>query len=415
MSDGVKKSDFFKVTVVEEVFRSFRWVEPLGAEKVPLLASRGRVLASDVGAVADMPHFNRSVMDGYAVRAADTFGCSESQPSYLSCRGTVEMGSSTEGRLLLPGEALRISTGGMLPPGADAVVMWEVTREEEDLLEVWRPVAPGENVARAGEDVRKGETVLEKGRLLRPADVGLLAGLGFEDVSVYRRPKVTVISTGDELVAPGENPGPGRIRNVNQYSLGSWIGHFGAEPLLLGIVPDDFEQIRARAAEGLEKSDMVLISGGSSAGTRDLTRKVVEDLGNPGLLFHGLAIRPGKPTVIGASGGRPVFGLPGHPVSAMVVFLVLVRPVLYRLLGLADGSGLTRIPARLGDNLSSQPGREDYYQVRLSRGGDGLVAEPVFRKSGLVSAMVRGVGMVRVPSESEGLEAGERVEVEVYS
>ena len=415
MSNGERKSNFFKVTAVAEVFRSFDWVEPLGTEKVPLLESRGRVLATDVSAAADMPHFDRAVMDGYAVRAADTFGCSESQPSYLSCRGTVEMGNSTEGRPLLPGEAHRISTGGMLPPGSDAVVMWEVTREEEDLLEVWRSVAPGENVAHAGDDVKKGETVLEKGRLLRPADVGLLAGLGFEEVSLYRRPKVAVLSTGDELVAPGVNPGPGRIRNVNQYSLGAWIGHSGAEPLLLGIVPDDYEQIRARAAEGLEKGDMVLISGGSSAGTRDLTRKVVEDLGNPGLLFHGLAIRPGKPTVIGASGHRPVFGLPGHPVSAMVIFLVLVRPVLNRMLGLVDGNGLTRIPARLGDNLPSQTGREDYYQVRLSREGDDFVAEPVFRKSGLVSAMVRGVGMVRVPPEKEGLEVGERVEVEVYS
>jgi molybdopterin molybdotransferase len=415
MSDGLRKSDFFKVTPAAEVFRSFHWVKPLGAEKVPLLESRGRVLATDVGAVADMPHFDRAVMDGYAVRAADTFGCSESQPSYLTCRGSVEMGSSTEGRLLLSGEALRISTGGMLPPGADAVVMWEVAREEEDLVEVWRSVAPGENVARAGEDVRGGETVLKKGRLLRPADVGLLAGMGFEEVSVCRRPKVAVLSTGDELVAPGENPGPGRIRNVNQYSLGAWIGHSGAEPLLLGIVPDNLEQIRARTTEGLGEGDMVLISGGSSAGTRDLTRKVVEGLGNPGLLFHGLAIRPGKPTVIGASEGRPVFGLPGHPVSAMVIFLVVVRPVLNRMLGLADGSGLTRIPARLGDNLPSQTGREDFYQVRLAREDDGLVAEPVFRKSGLVSAMVRGVGMVRVPPESEGLEEGEQVDVEVYS
>ena len=223
------------------------------------------------------------------------------------------------------------------------------------------------------------------------------------------------MGAGDELVSPGENPGPGRIRNVNQYSLGSWVGHFGAEPLLLGIVPDDLAQIQARVAEGLEKSDMMLISGGSSAGTRDHTRKVVEDLGDPGLLFHGLAIRPGKPTVIGATGGRPVFGLPGHPVSAMVILLVLVRPVLNRMLGLAEVNGLTRIPARLADNLPSQSGREDYYQVRLSREGDDFVAEPVFRKSGLVSAMVRGVGMVRVPPEKEGLEAGERVDVEVYS
>jgi molybdopterin molybdotransferase len=302
----------------------------------------------------------------------------------------------------------------MIPPESDAVVMWEYTREEGDLVEVFRPAAPGENIARRGEDVREGDEILKAGRLLRPQDVGLLSALGYGEVPVRRRPRVAVVSTGDELVEPSEIPGPGRIRNVNQYSLGAWITRCGGEPLLLGLVGDDLEAIKALVARGLERADMVLISGGSSAGMRDLTKEVVASAGEPGLLHHGLAIRPGKPTVVGASGSRPIFGLPGHPVSAMVIFLVLVRPVLNLLRGLGEGEGVLGVPARLSDNLPSQAGREDFCQVRLLRGKDGLTAEPVFRKSGLVTAMVRGDGMVRVPPECEGLEAGEEVEVEVY-
>jgi molybdopterin molybdotransferase len=409
-----KASEFFEVAGTADVLRLFEGIEPLGRETVPLTEGLGRVLAADASATADIPHFNRSVMDGYAVRAADTFGCSESQPSYLTCDGTVEMGRPPE-KAVRPGKTQRISTGGMLPGGSDAVVMWEYTREENDLVEVFRPVAPGENVARAGEDLRRGEAVLKAGRRLRPPDVGLLSALGYPEVEVRSRPRVAVVSTGDELVGPGDAPGPAQIRNVNQYSLGAWIERIGAEPLLLGLVQDDLSAISARVGEGLERADVVLISGGSSAGTRDLTRKVIEGVGDPGLLCHGLAVRPGKPTVVGARGSQPVFGLPGHPVSAMVIFLVLVRPVLNMLQGLDGEAGVLLVPARLGDNLPSQAGREDYYQVRLERRLEGLTAWPIFKKSGLVTAMVQGDGMVRVPSDREGLETGEGVDVEVFS
>jgi molybdopterin molybdotransferase len=406
--------DFFKVAVTADVLAAFRGIDALEKEEVPFKNALGRVLAEDVVAGSDLPPFHRAVMDGYAVRASDTYGCSESQPAYLTCGGTVEMGSAAGGGPP-QGGTLRISTGGMMPSNADAVVMWEYAREEGGVVEVTRPVAPGENMVRAGEDVREGETVLEKGRRLRPADIGLLAGLGRLSVPAVRPPKVAVLSTGDELVGPDEDPGPGMIRNVNQYSLGAWIQRCGGDPHLLGLVPDDLEKIRAGVTEGLSRSDMVLISGGSSAGTRDLTREVVETCGDPGLLFHGLAVRPGKPTVVGRSGRRPVFGLPGHPVSAMVVFLILVRPILNRMLGREDDAGLRKAYARLADNLPSQAGREDFYQVRLSRDEGGLRAHPVFRKSGLVISMVKGEGMVRVPIEREGLETGEEVTVEIYS
>jgi molybdopterin molybdotransferase len=397
-----------------EVLEAFSWVRPGESEAVPILEALGRPLAREVIAAVDIPHFTRAAMDGYAVAAADTFGASESQPAYLTVRGGVAMGAPPEGRVG-PGETLRIATGGMLPYGADAVVMWEHTRESGDVLEVSRPVAPGEHIVTVGEDVREGEHVLSRGRVLRPADIGLLAGLGITRIEVARRPRVAVISTGDELVAPEEQPGPGQVRNVNQYSLGAWVRQVGGEPLLLGRVRDDADEILARVREAVAQADAVLISGGSSAGARDLTRAVVESLGDPGLLFHGLAVRPGKPTVVGAHRGVPVFGLPGHPISAMVIFLVLVRPLLERMLGIPPGEAGLRVPARLADNLPSQAGREDYYQVTLRTAAGGMEAVPVFRKSGLVTAMVRGRGMVRVPPEREGLEAGELVEVDILA
>ena len=354
-------------------------------------------------------------MDGYAVAAADTFGASESQPAYLTVRGGVAMGAAPEERVG-PGDALRIATGGMLPHGADAVVMWEHTRESGDVLEVNRPVAPGEHIVTVGEDVREGETVLTAGHVLRPADVGLLAGLGVTAVAVARRPRVAIISTGDELVGPEEEPGPGR-RSATSISTPSAPGcatSAASRCCSAGSATTPTKSWRWCGARSTG-ADLVLISGGSSAGARDLTRAVVESLGEPGLLFHGIAVRPGKPTVVGAHRGVPVFGLPGHPISAMVIFLVLVRPLLERLLGIPPGEGGVKVLARLTDNLPSQAGREDYYQVALRPAAGGMEAVPVFRKSGLVTAMVRGRGMVRVAPEREGLEAGELVEVDLLA
>ncbi len=414
MNERSGTTGFFQVAGTREILEAFSWLGPRVPERVALLDALGRALAREVIAAIDIPHFTRAAMDGYAVVAADTFGASESQPAYLDLRGGVAMGSPPEARLQ-GGAAMRIATGGMLPHGADAVVMWEQTRESGELLEVFRPVAPGEHVVTVGEDVRDGERVLPAGRILRPADIGLLAGLGVTVVDVARRPRVAILSTGDELVAPEEVPGPGQIRNVNQYSLGAWVRQCGGEPALLGRVPDDAERILELVRQGAGSADLVLISGGSSAGARDLTRAVVERLGEPGLLFHGIAVRPGKPTVVGAHRGVPVFGLPGHPISAMVIFLVLVRPLLERMLGIPAGEAGLAVLARLSDNLPSQAGREDYYQVNLRPGAAGMEAVPVFRKSGLVTAMVRGRGMVRVAAEREGLEAGELVEVQVFA
>lgn len=414
MSERSGTTGFFQVAGTREVLEAFSWVRPGEPETVPIMDALGRPLARDVVATLAIPHFTRSAMDGFAVAAADTFGASESQPAYLTVRGSVPMGAAPEGKVGA-GDALRIATGGMLPHGADAVVMWEHTRETGDLLEVHRPVAPGEHVVTVGEDVREGERVLPAGRILRPADIGLLAGLGHERVAVARRPRVAIVSTGDELVGPDEVPGPGQVRSMNQYALGAWVRRCGGEPLLLGRVRDDEEAILALVRRAAEAGDLVLVSGGSSAGARDMTRRVIERLGEPGLLFHGLAVRPGKPTVVGAHRGRPVFGLPGHPISAMVIFLVLVRPVLARMLGVPEDAAGVHLLARLADNLPSQAGREDYYQVTLRRGEGGMEAVPVFRKSGLVTAMVVGRGMVRVPPEREGLEQGELVDVELLA
>ena len=249
MNERSGSTGFFQVAGTREVLASFAWLCPGVPETVPVLEALGRPLAGDVSAAVDVPHFTRAVMDGYAVAAGDTFGASEGQPAYLSICGGVAMGVAPEERVG-PGDALRIATGGMLPRGADAVVMWEHTRESGDVLEVNRPVAPGENIVTVGEDVREGETVLTAGRVLRPADIGLLAGLGITAVAVARRPRVAVISTGDELVAPEETPGPGQVRNVNQYSLGAWVRHLGCEPLLLGRVRDDAGEILALVRRG---------------------------------------------------------------------------------------------------------------------------------------------------------------------
>lgn len=300
---------FFQVAGTREVLEAFSWVCPVPAERVPLLDALGRCLAAEVAAPLDVPHFTRAAMDGYAVAAADTFGASETQPAYLTIRGSVAMGCAPEGRLG-PGDAWRIATGGMVPHGADAVVMWERTRESADLLEVFCPVAPGEHLVTVGEDVREGERILPAGRVLRPADLGLLAGLGLPEVEVRRRPRVAILSTGDELVGPEVTPGPGQVRNINQYSLGAWVLACGGEPVLRGRVRDDRAAIGAAVREGLPGADLLLISGGSSAGARDLTRQIVEDLGEPGLLFHGVAVRPGSPPWSAPTGGARSSGCP---------------------------------------------------------------------------------------------------------
>jgi len=373
-----------------------------------LLEALGLVVARDIVAPEDVPGFDRSTMDGFAVRASDTFGASEGLPAYLEVVGEVRMGEAPGGELA-PGQAYRIATGGMLPSGADAVVMMEYTEPvDERTVGVTRPVAPGENTVRRGDDIRAGEVLFTAGHRLRPQDLGLLAAAGVSRVPVLRRPRVGVITTGDEIVPVDQVPGPGQVRDVNSFTNFGLVAACGGIPVLYGIVRDDFGALHRTVARALDETDMVVISGGSSVGTRDMTARVIDALGEPGVLFHGLAVRPGKPTIGAVVGGKPVIGLPGHPVSAMVVFDLIVRPLL--------NPSERRFPvrARITRQLRSAPGREDYVRVRLRREDGALVAEPILGKSGLIATMARADGLARIPLDSEGVQAGETVEVILF-
>ena len=387
-------------------------VEP---EAVPTHEALGRVTAAGIVSPEDLPSFPRSTMDGYSVRAADTFGATESLPAYLEIAGEVPMGRPPAVSLSI-GMAAGAFTGGMLAEGADAVVMEEHTqRAGETTIEVLRPVAPGENVLMVGEDIRTGEEVLPSGHLIRPQDIGGLTALGITSLQVARRPRVSIVSTGDELVAPGETPGPGRVRDINTYTISALVEKHGGVPIPIGLAKDDYEEQRDAAARGLEQGDILIFSAGSSISSRDLTASVIDGLGSPGVLAHGISLKPGKPTIVALVDGKPVFGLPGNPVSAMVVFDLLVRPTLNLLCGLDPPPGPVTVTARLTRDVASAAGREDHVQVRLDGARDGgRTAEPVFGKSNLIYSLVRADGTIRVPADKAGLYAGEEVEVSLF-
>ena len=386
-------------------------VEP---EKVPTSEALGRVTSHDVVSPEDLPAFSRSTMDGFSVRSADTFGASEGMPAYLEIAGEVAMGRAPDVELSA-GQAAGAYTGGMLADGADAVVMVEHTQAvDESTVEVLRPVAPGENVVQVGEDVRAGDTVIRQGRVIRPQDIGGLLALGITEVDVARRPRVAIVSTGDELVAPDSSPGPGQVRDINTYTISALVAQAGGIPVPIAVVPDDFEAQRTAAVQGLEQGDVLVFSAGSSVSSRDMTAEVFADLSEPGVLAHGIAHRPGKPTIIALLNGRPAFGLPGNPVSAIVVFDMVVRPTIYALLGCTSPPEPRTMKARLRRDVPSVTGREDHVQVRLVSENGVLSAEPLFGKSNLIYTLVRAEGSVTVPLDKGGLYAGEEVDVRVY-
>jgi molybdopterin molybdotransferase len=386
---------------------------PIRAETISTADALDRVLAEPLSAPSSLPTFPRSTMDGYAVRAADTFGATESLPAYLSVVGEVPMGRAPE-LTVGPIQAAVVYTGGMLPVGTDAVVMVERTQKLDAAnIEVLKPVAPGENIINIGEDVKEGEALLGPGHTLRPQDVGGLMALGITQVSVAVRPRVAIVSTGDEVVAPDQAPQPGQVRDVNTYTVAGLAMRAGSVPLPRGIVQDRFDDLLATTRMGLDAADALVISAGSSVSTRDLTADVINRLGEPGVLVHGVSVKPGKPTILGVCDGKPVIGLPGNPVSAMVVASLFLVPVLRRLQG-ASLAGHKRVQAKLTHNIASVPGREDYVQVKLIEREGEWWADPVFGKSNLIYTLVKADGMLRVPLDSNGLHEGERIEVELF-
>jgi molybdopterin molybdotransferase len=392
-----------------------RPVAPLPPERVGFLDALHRVLCREVHSPIDLPEFPRAVVDGFAVRAADTFGASASLPAYLRLSGEVLMGRAAEGTVQ-PGETFRIATGGMLPTGADAVVMVEYTSMAGDeLVEVFRAAAPGEGLVAVGDDLRRGQPILRRGHRLRPQDLGMLAAVGLTEVEVFQRPRVAVIPTGDEVVRPEEQPVPGQVRDSNTAMLTAALLSLDAVPKPYDAVRDDPEALKACVADALETTDLVLIAGGSSVGTRDWTLDVLLSFPGAELLLHGVSIRPGKPVIVVAAGERLLVGLPGNPVSALVVFEQFIRPYVRRLSGeertLPEGS---RITARLTRSYSSDAGKEDYVRVRVAATPVGYAAEPLLGKSTLLMTLVEADGLVVVPENVEGLEAGELVEVLLY-
>lgn len=396
-------------------------VEP---ESVGVTAALGRVLAEDILAPHPLPEFQRTTVDGYAVRARDTFGASDSQPGYLTLIGEVPMGDAPS-FAIAAGECALIHTGGMLPTGADAVVMLEYTQavassglrpgeSGRSEIEISRASAEGENIIRVGEDVAEGQLILPRGRVLRPAEIGGLLALGIISVRVARLVQVGLISTGDEVISPEKSPKPGQVRDINSYTLGALVEKSGGVAKRYGIIEDQFEALKVAAAKALSECDVVIITAGSSASTRDMTAEVIRSLGEPGVLVHGINTRPGKPTILGVCNGKAVIGLPGNPVSALVNGYLFVVPVIEKLSGALPRSKPT-VLARLTVNLPSQAGREDWWPVKLAVSGQlsavRFDAEPIFGKSNLIFTLANADGLLRIPPDATGLSAGEMVEV----
>ncbi|GAB6098273.1 molybdopterin-binding protein [Halanaerocella petrolearia] len=406
-------SDLFNLVEVVEVFEILeeKIDYTLGSEKIKVTQARERTLATDIKSKVDLPPFSRSTMDGYAVRAEDTFGASEFLPIFLDLVGEVEMGEETQ-QEVKSGQAIKIATGGMLPAGADAVVMVEYTEElGTQEIEVTKAVAPGENIVTKGEDISSGDTLLETGKLLRPQDIGALTGIGVTEVEVFAQPEVTVFSTGDELIAPDKEPKLGQIRDINSYSIGTLVEESGAVTTYGGIIPDKKDQLRDQLAAEIDNSDLVILSGGSSVGVKDLTVDVFNQLGQPGVLIHGVSIKPGKPTILALVDETPVIGLPGHPASALVVGEMIVKPLLQRLAGREGQSRFNQVVAKVNRNIISTKGREEYIRVSLTEKEGQLWANPILGKSSLITTLVKADGLVKVGVGQEGIAEGTEVEV----
>jgi molybdopterin molybdotransferase len=404
--------EFFAVRTVAEVLAGFRPGRRTPVETVALADARGRVPAQPVTAPHDLPGFARSTVDGFAVRAADTYGASEGLPSPLDVIGAVEMGRVPE-IAAAPGGAIAMPTGGVIPDGADAVVMVEYTQEAmPGTIEVTRPVAPGDGLVRADEDARAGGELLGAGRPLRAQDLGLLAAAGVTEVRVHARPRVAIVSTGDEVVDPSTvTLEVGQVRDATAPALAALVRDAGGEPDLCGIVPDEREALDRTLRDAVATSDVVVISAGSSVGARDETAAVVAGLGAPGIWAHGIALRPGKPTLLAECDGVPVVGLPGNPRSALVVFRLVGMPVVRLVGGITQPVAEPTVRARLARDVPSASGRLDVVQVALRDG----VATPLFGASALLTVLTEADGYLLVPDDATGLQGGTEVDVTLYA
>jgi molybdopterin molybdotransferase len=405
--------EFFKVQTPDELYKKMDHFKSLSFEKVAIEDSLHRILYEDVISPINLPEFQRSTVDGFALKAKDTYGASEKNPAILRVTAEIPMGQVSDIEVH-EGEAVKVATGGMVLKGADAVQMVEYTEcIDSYTLHIFKTISPLENVIQVGEDVKAGESVLHKGHLIRPQDLGLMAGIGKTDVFVFLRPRVGIISSGDEIVSIGIVPSPGQIRDINRYTIVSMVKEAGGIPLFLGIVKDRFNDLKEKIELGLRESDIVVITGGSSVGTLDLTREVLQVFPGTEILAHGVSIRPGKPTLLADINGKPFLGLPGHPVSAIVIFHFFGKPILKILSGLSREViwHQIKVKARASRNIPSVSGREDYVRVKLEEKDGALWAHPIFGKSGAISNLVHANGLIRIGINEEGLEQGEEAEV----
>lgn len=389
-------------------------------ERLKIEECYGRIVACNIISPDDLPAFSRSAVDGYALNAADTFGAKDTSPVYLAVNNEVIMGVAPDFKTE-KGESAKIPTGGMLPSGADAVLMLEQAQVvSDDMIEVMKSVAPNENIIRKGEDIKKNEVVFTKGHKLRAQDIGALAGLGISEIDIFRKPVVAIISTGDEIVPADSRLNPGQVRDINSFILSGLICEHGGIPVKRGIFRDSYDIIRRALEEALDDSDMVLISGGTSAGTKDMTAEIISDIGKKynskeGVLFHGVALKPGKPMIGGIAGNKPILGLPGHPAAVVVCFDLFIKPVIDKLSGINLKKYFIRnITAKMAKNIASAAGREDHIRVYLIEKDGELLAVPVLGKSGLITTLVKSDGIVVIPQNNLGLDAGEEVEVRLF-
>jgi molybdenum cofactor synthesis domain-containing protein len=407
---------FRKLLTLEEAQNAISSMKlaALGTEEVLLLATHNRVLAENATSKLDIPPFDRSTVDGYAVKAADTFDAEEKQPVLLRVCGVVNIGELPKVSVS-KGQAAEIVTGAPIPDGADAVVMVEDTEKTGDELRVFSPVTKGENVMKKGSDIKKGETVLKVGQALSSREIGVLAALGVACAKVHVVPRVAVLSTGGEVTEPGKELPPGKIYDINAYSLSAAVLESGGKPVYMGVAPDDPTEMREALQRALERADMVITSGGVSVGPKDITPQTVASLGKPGLIFSGIAVKPGKPTTMGLIGRKPVFALPGHPTSALLVFQLLVRPVIERLSG-RTATEVARVKGFAGMRMFSAKGRRTFVMVKLRRDKDNrIVAEAVESgASGAITTLAKADGYVEIPENQQFVDQGEEVEVALF-
>lgn len=403
--------ELFNVVSVKEanevIDRSFNY--ELGYEKVNIMQSVGRICYQDIKAECNIPEFKRSTVDGFAVCARDVFGASEAMPSMLELKGEIFMGKVPPTDIIW-GECLYIPTGGMLPEGADSVVMVEYSHKlDENTVMIYSPVAMGDNVIRVGEDVNNQDIVLKRGDKLRPYEIGVLASIGISEVIVYKRPRVAIISTGDEVVPCDVKPAIGQVRDINTHLIWSLLVEDGMEPVSYGIIKDEYDDLKSTVDSAFNECDMVLISGGSSVGKKDQTLKVIASYDDGEVLVHGIAVKPGKPTIIGKHKEKIIFGLPGHPLACSIIYKILVKNYLHSLMSYNDENyGTTAV---MSINYHSAKGREEYLPVELETIENNILAKPVFGKSGIITAFSKAWGYIKIEKNVEGLKQGQLVEV----